>query len=120
MSQRHGLPPHWNRPNGNAVTSDDKSTFAPLLSVDLTINGSESAALKAPWNFGQLMPAAVAAVCRNRFLAKLAEHTGKSRSELKHRQQFAERYPTETELADALAKDLAHQPERGRFRPGEA
>jgi len=39
----------------------------------------------------------------NGYLADLTARTGKSRRELGYRVQFAETYPTETELANALA-----------------
>jgi hypothetical protein len=72
-------------------------------------NISES--LRDRWEFGKLMltergltkagkPSKQLPTGR---LDELVEATGKSRSELKYRAQFAERYPTEDEVANALA-----------------
>lgn len=73
--------------------------------IDRKIDKNESTALRARWEFGQLMLAARGGDGRlpNGFLADLVERTGKSRSELKYRMQFAEKHPTEEELANALA-----------------
>lgn len=56
------------------------------------------------WEFGKLMLAQrKGKQLPNGVLDELAERTGKSRAELKFRMQFAERYPTEDEVARALA-----------------
>lgn len=60
--------------------------------------------LRNRWEFGKLMLAKrKGKQLPNGMLDELAEATGKSRSELKYRMQFAERYPTEDEVARALA-----------------
>jgi hypothetical protein len=73
--------------------------------IDQQIDANESTALRARWEFGHGMLAARNGAGRteNGYLTKLIERTGKSRAELKFRAQFAETYPTEDQLANALA-----------------
>jgi N6-adenosine-specific RNA methylase IME4 len=76
-----------------------------LVRLDERIDAHEGQALRDRWEFGQEMLAARDGAGRlpNGYLADLVERTGKSRTELKYRAQFAETYPNEDELANALA-----------------
>ncbi len=75
-----------------------------LVHIDQRIDANESDALRARWEFGQQMLAARDGAGRlpNGYLASLVERTGKSRSELGYRVQFAAAFPTEDELSNAL------------------
>jgi len=75
-----------------------------LVHIDQRIDAHEGEALRDRWEFGQGMLAARDGKGRlpNGYLSSLVERTGKSRSELGFRAQFAERYSTETELSNAL------------------
>ena len=66
--------------------------------------GHEGAALRDRWEFGRQMLAARDGAGRlpNGYLADLVERTGKSRSELGRRAQFAATYPTDEELSHAV------------------
>ncbi len=79
-------------------------TIERLVHIDQRIDANESDALRARWEFGQQMLAARDGMGRlpNGYLAELVERTGKSRSELKYRAQFAASVP-EDELATAVA-----------------
>lgn len=79
-------------------------TIERLVHIDARIDANESDALRARWEFGRQMLAARDGMGRlpNGYLSALTERTGKSRSELKYRAQFAETYD-EDELANALA-----------------
>jgi N6-adenosine-specific RNA methylase IME4 len=76
-----------------------------LVHIDHRIDAHEGEALRDRWEFGHLMVAARGGMDRlpNGYLTMLVERTGKSRAELKFRAQFAETYPSEDELANALA-----------------
>lgn len=75
-----------------------------LVLLDKRIDENESCALRARWEFGREMLAARDGAGRlpNGYLAELVKQTGKSRRELAYRAQFAESYPTESELCNAL------------------
>jgi N6-adenosine-specific RNA methylase IME4 len=75
-----------------------------LVHIDRQIDENESTALRARWEFGRQMLAARDGAGRlpNGYLAQLVERTGKSRSELSYRAQFAAAYPTDAELSNAL------------------
>lgn len=88
------------------------SELADLVLVDKLIDDADARmlesfreSLRQRWTFGRLMIAARDGKKRlpNGYLAALAKATGKSQSELKYRSQFAEKYPTEDELATAVA-----------------
>lgn len=74
-----------------------------LVRIDKRIDANESDALRARWEFGRQMLAARDGAGRlpNGYLAALVERTGKSRSELGYRVQFAATVPEE-ELSNAL------------------
>lgn len=74
-----------------------------LVRIDQSIDENESTALRARWDFGQQMIAArVGAKLPSGYLKQLVERTGKSRRELSYRAQFAEAFPTEDALCNAL------------------
>lgn len=75
-----------------------------MVRIDQRIDADESDALRARWEFGQQMLTARDGAGRlpNGYLSALMERTGKSRSELGYRVQFAEVYPTETELSTVV------------------
>jgi N6-adenosine-specific RNA methylase IME4 len=75
-----------------------------LVHIDKRIDENESTALRARWEFGQEMLAARDGAGRlpNGYLAQLVQRTGKSRTELNWRSQFAQAHPTEQELSSAL------------------
>lgn len=74
-----------------------------LVRIDQRIDASESTALRDRWEFGQQMLAARDGAGRlpNGYLAELVERTGKSRSELGYRVQFAATI-SESELSTAV------------------
>ena len=101
-----------------------------FLVIDKRIDAAEDRAadairesLRDRWEFGRIMLAErKGKKLPDGYLEKLVETIGKSRSELKYRMQFAERYPTEDELANAIGqfpswaqviKNLPKQPEDG-------
>jgi N6-adenosine-specific RNA methylase IME4 len=75
-----------------------------LVHIDRRIDEREGEALRDRWEFGRGMLAARDGKGRlpNGYLSELVERTGKSRSELGFRVQFAARYATEDELSNAL------------------
>lgn len=75
-----------------------------LVHLDQRVDAAEGDGLRARWEFGQQMLAKRDGAGRlpNGYLAELVERTGKSRSELKYRAQFAASVG-EDELANALA-----------------
>lgn len=78
--------------------------FERLVHIDQRIDAYEGDALRDRWEFGQLMIEARDGMGRlpNGYMTALVGRTGKSRSELGYRVQFAERYPTEAELSTAV------------------
>lgn len=79
--------------------------LARLVHLEASIGGAEETGLRARWEFGRELLTARDGKGRlpNGYLTKVCEQTGASRSEVKYRSQFAERYPTEVELATAVA-----------------
>lgn len=75
-----------------------------LVHIDQRIDAAEGDGLRARWEFGQQMLAARDGAGRlpNGYLSALVERTGKSRSELGYRVQFAASFPTEEELSTAV------------------
>lgn len=75
-----------------------------LVALESEISRAESAGLRTRWEFGRQLLMARNGKRRlpNGYLAAVVEVTGASRAELTYRMQFAERYPTETELLNAL------------------
>lgn len=78
-----------------------------LVRIDQSIDAHETDGLRARWEFGRLM---LAERDKNGgkklppgYLTALCERTGKSRTELTYRAQFAEKYPTEDSLLNALS-----------------
>jgi hypothetical protein len=104
--------------------SPDPWDFETLLCIDKRIDAAEAEGITERWEFGRLMLAAREGKKRlpNGYLAELVSRTGKSQRELSYRIQFAERYPTEAELRNALrdysswhdmVEHLAAKPEDG-------
>lgn len=71
--------------------------------IDKRIDGREDENLRDRWEFGKRLLAERAGkqLLKGR-LDEIATATGKSRTELKYRMLFAERYPTENEVVNAL------------------
>jgi hypothetical protein len=78
--------------------------FETLLIIDKRIDTREDENVRDRWEFGRVMLDARSGKKRlpNGYLAALIERTGKSRAELGFRIRFAEAYPTEAELSNAL------------------
>ena len=78
--------------------------FDQLVQIDQRIDRLEGEALRDRWEFGRIMLAARQGKQRlsNGYLAALAERTGKSATELKYRALFAERFPSEGQLVNAV------------------
>ena len=85
-------------------TNPDPWDFETLLCIDKRIDTCEAEGIRDRWEFGRLMLAARAGRKRlpNGYLAELVQRTGKSQSELSYRLRFAETFPTEAELSNAL------------------
>jgi N6-adenosine-specific RNA methylase IME4 len=77
-----------------------------LAHIDERIDAREGEALRDRWEFGRLMLAARDGKGKlpNGWLTTVVERTGKSRVELQFRARFAERYPTEDELCNAITQ----------------
>ncbi len=75
-----------------------------MVRIDQRIDADESDALRARWEFGQQMLTARDGAGRlpNGYRAAIVERTQKSITELTYRMQFAEAFPTEDELFNAL------------------
>lgn len=91
-----------------------------MVSLDERIDANEADVLRARWEFGRQMLAARDGAGRlpNGYLTELVERTGKSRAELKFRSQFASAYPTEVELATAVASFDSWTDIRASFKQG--
>lgn len=96
-----------------------------LVHIDQRIDANESDALRARWEFGHhMLDARDGAGCLpNGYRAALINRTGKSAAELTYRMQFAEAFPTEDALFNALNNhsswrelDEGHQEGRGPDR----
>lgn len=81
-------------------------SLARLAKLEHRISGAEGDGLRARWEFGHELLAARDGKGRlpNGYLARVAGETGASRSELKARAQFAERFQRDEELADAIGQ----------------
>lgn len=74
-----------------------------LVAIDKKIDRNEKAALRLRWEFGKHMLAKrEGKQLPKGMLDKLVDATGKGRSELGYRMQFAEKHPTDDELSNAL------------------
>jgi N6-adenosine-specific RNA methylase IME4 len=74
-----------------------------LVHLDERIDAREGEALRDRWEFGHAMLAKRdGGRLPNGFLAELVERTKKSRAELLYRSLFAQRFPTEQELINAV------------------
>ncbi len=93
----------WHREATSVAILDELARFARL---EERIGESESTGLRARWEFGREMLALRDGKGRlpNGFLTTLAERTGASLTELTKRQQFAQRFPSEDELRNAITK----------------
>ena len=86
-----------------------------LVHIEERISGAEGEGLRARWEFGHELLDARDGKGRlpNGYLRAVVERTGSSRAELTYRMQFAERFPTEDELLNALNsyrswRDIVH------------
>ena len=88
------------------MDSSQPPDIETLVLIDKRIDENESDALRARWEFGREMLTARDGKGRlpDGYLTQLVERTGKGRSELSCRVRFAERFPTETELCDAITQ----------------
>ncbi len=78
--------------------------LGPGLRLEERITASEGEGIHARWEYGRwLLAKRKGKQLPNGLLDQLVAVTDKSRTELKYRAQFAERYPTEDEVANALA-----------------
>lgn len=75
-----------------------------LVRIEAQIGDAEGSGLRARWEFGQEMLARRDGKGRlpNGMLKAISERTGASRQELGYRMRFAERFPAEDELANAI------------------
>jgi len=75
-----------------------------LVRIEERISGAEDTGLRARWEFGHELLAARDGKGRlpNHYLADVIKRTGASRTELKYRAEFAQRYPTEEEMVTAV------------------
>lgn len=77
--------------------------LARLVDIDSRVDTAEGEGIFARWEFGrELLLRRVSKQLPNGLLDELSEATGKSRTELQYRVQFAERYPTEVEVSNAV------------------
>jgi hypothetical protein len=75
-----------------------------LRDADSRVDAAEGEGFYARWEYGQaLLRRRIGKQLPKGLLDEEARKTGKSRTELKYRAQFAERFPTEVEVANALA-----------------
>jgi hypothetical protein len=75
-----------------------------LVRIEERIGNAEGSGLRARWEFGRELLGQRDGKGRlpNGRLKAVAELTGASRTELTYRMQFAERYPDETQLLNAI------------------
>lgn len=80
--------------------------ISAYVSIDKRVDGAEEDALLARWEFGRMLLAERDAHGGKQLphgrVNELASVTGKSRSELRYRAQFAEQYPTMEKVTNAL------------------
>lgn len=88
------------------VAADIEVGLSRLVKIEQRIAGAEDTGLRARWEFGRELLTARDGKNRlpNGYLALVAEETMASRTEVKRRMQFAERYATEDELAHAVSQ----------------
>jgi hypothetical protein len=80
--------------------------LGPGLRLEERIDTADGEGIEARWEFGRWMLSHVPEGGKklpDGFLEQLSETTGKSRTELKYRRAFAERYPDRDSLANVLA-----------------
>lgn len=78
---------------------------AALIGLDARVDRAEDDGIRARWEFGQaLLRERVGRKLPAGRLDELATRTGKSRTELQYRVQFAERYPNEDALSNAVGQ----------------
>jgi N6-adenosine-specific RNA methylase IME4 len=77
-----------------------------LVRIEERIGAAEGSGLRGRWEFGHELLAARDGKGRlpNGYLKAITERTGTGRSELQFRARFAERYPTEEELCNAITQ----------------
>lgn len=77
-----------------------------LVRIEERIGTAEGSGLRARWEFGRELVAARDGKGRlpNGYLKAITERTGVGRSELQFRVRFAERYPTEEQLCNAITQ----------------
>jgi N6-adenosine-specific RNA methylase IME4 len=77
--------------------------LARLVHIEQRIGAAEGDGLRARWEFGrELLAKREGKQLPRGLLAKVCEETGASRWEIQTRMRFAERYPTEQEVSDAI------------------
>jgi phage N-6-adenine-methyltransferase len=82
-----------------------ESQFKDFIALDKRVDGAEGEGLRARWEFGRLLLAKrVGKQLPKGLLDDIARETGKSRQELGYRMQFAEKFPTEEEVSNAVGK----------------
>lgn len=87
----------------NVAVIAGAENLAPLLELDEAVDAAEGEGLRARWEFGcALLSRRRGKQLPNGLLDDLIKQTGKSRTELQYRVQFAERFPTEAEVSNAL------------------
>lgn len=81
-------------------------SLARLVKIEQRIAGAEDTGLRARWEFGRELLSARDGKGRlpNGYLALVSEETLASRTELKRRMQFAERFATDEQLAHAVSQ----------------
>jgi len=76
-----------------------------LVHIEERIGSAEGEGLRARWEFGhELLAKREGKLLPRGLLAKVCEQTGASRWEVQKRVQFAEKYPTDVELCDAITQ----------------
>jgi hypothetical protein len=76
-----------------------------LIELDARVDRAEDDGIRARWEFGrELLRERVGRKLPAGRLDQLAARTGKSRTELQYRVRFAERYPDENALRNAIAQ----------------
>jgi|SRR5215831_2010472 len=80
-----------------------RQVHAELLELDHRVDEAEGEGIRARWEFGRgLLRQRVGKQLPAGLLDELADLTGKSRQELGYRMRFAERFPSEAEVANAI------------------
>ena len=80
-----------------------QAAHSEFLALDARVDQAEGDGIRARWEFGrELLRKRVGKQLPRGLLDELVAATGKSRTELQYRVQFAERYPDEEQLSNAL------------------